>query len=158
MQSLDYSEYGSPQGEGGSAGQIGSGGLLELIDKVLDKGLVINGDVTIALAGAELLSLRINLVIASLETAKRYGIELPWEKWNRIDQDNQELQVEQDGWEQTAAQDGNAQAPDLPPDDAQTQSQQLASNKSRARSNTRIQSKRTSSSASRRNRTGSRRG
>jgi hypothetical protein len=27
----------------------------------------------------ELLSLKINLVIASLETAKRYGIRLPWE-------------------------------------------------------------------------------
>jgi hypothetical protein len=27
--------------------------------------------------------LKINLVIASLETAKRYGIKLPWEKWEK---------------------------------------------------------------------------
>ena len=56
--------------------------LLDLVDRILDKGMVINGDITIAIAGADLLSLKINLVIASLETAKRYGIELPWEKWN----------------------------------------------------------------------------
>jgi len=55
--------------------------LLELIDRILDKGLVINGDITLAIAGTDLLSLKINLVIASLETAKRYGIQLPWEKW-----------------------------------------------------------------------------
>jgi len=28
--------------------------------------------------------LKINLVIASLETAKRYGIKLPWEKWDKV--------------------------------------------------------------------------
>jgi hypothetical protein len=55
--------------------------LLELIDRILDKGLVINGDITLSIAGTDFLSLKINLVIASLETAKRYGIELPWEKW-----------------------------------------------------------------------------
>jgi len=56
--------------------------LLDLVDRILDKGIVINGDITLAIAGTDLLSLKINLVIASLETAKRYGIELPWEKWN----------------------------------------------------------------------------
>ena len=49
---------------------------------------MINGDITILVAGTEILSLRINLVIASIETAKRYGIELPWEKW----QSKQELE------------------------------------------------------------------
>jgi hypothetical protein len=57
--------------------------LIDLLDRILDKGVVINGDVTVTLAGVDLLSLKINLVIASLETAKRYGIELPWEKWAR---------------------------------------------------------------------------
>lgn len=55
--------------------------LLEVIDRILDKGLVVNGDITLAIAGTDFLSLKINLVIASLETAKRYGIQLPWEKW-----------------------------------------------------------------------------
>lgn len=57
--------------------------LFDLLDRILDKGVVINGDITIAFAGVDLLSLKVNLVIASLETAKRYGIELPWEKWAR---------------------------------------------------------------------------
>ena len=57
--------------------------LFDLLDRILDKGVVINGDITVAFAGVDLLSLKINLVIASLETAKRYGIELPWEKWAR---------------------------------------------------------------------------
>jgi hypothetical protein len=57
--------------------------LFDLLDRILDKGVVINGDITISFAGVDLVSLKVNLVIASLETAKRYGIELPWEKWAR---------------------------------------------------------------------------
>jgi hypothetical protein len=34
----------------------------------------------VTIGKVELLSLKINLVIASLETAKRYGLRLPWEK------------------------------------------------------------------------------
>jgi len=57
--------------------------IIDLIDRILDKGVVINGDITLSIVGVDLLSLKINLVIASLETAKRYGIKLPWEKWER---------------------------------------------------------------------------
>ncbi len=53
--------------------------LIDLLDRILDKGVVINGDITVTIGKVELLSLKINLVIASLETAKRYGIRLPWE-------------------------------------------------------------------------------
>jgi hypothetical protein len=54
--------------------------LIDLLDRILDKGIVITGDITVTIGRVELLSLKINLVIASLETAKRYGIRLPWEK------------------------------------------------------------------------------
>jgi len=57
--------------------------LIDLIDRILDKGIVINGDISVSIVGVDLLSLKINLVIASLETAKRYGMKLPWEKWER---------------------------------------------------------------------------
>jgi len=57
--------------------------IIDLIDRILDKGVVINGDITLSIVGVDLLSLKINLVIASLETAKRYGIKLPWEKWEK---------------------------------------------------------------------------
>ncbi|SMH71452.1 gas vesicle protein [Candidatus Nitrosotalea okcheonensis] len=58
--------------------------IVDLVDRILDKGVVITGDITISVVGVDLLSLKINLVIASLETAKRYGIKLPWEKWDKI--------------------------------------------------------------------------
>jgi gas vesicle structural protein len=57
--------------------------LVDLLDRILDKGVVINGDITVTVGRVELLSLKINLVIASLETAKRYGIRLPWEPRSR---------------------------------------------------------------------------
>ena len=57
--------------------------IVDLVDRILDKGVVITGDITVSIVGVDLLSLKINLVIASLETAKRYGIKLPWEKWDR---------------------------------------------------------------------------
>ncbi len=57
--------------------------IVDLVDRILDKGVVITGDITISIVGVDLLSLKINLVIASLETAKRYGIKLPWERWEK---------------------------------------------------------------------------
>jgi hypothetical protein len=53
--------------------------LVDLLDRILDKGVVINGDITVNVGSVELLSIKINLVIASIETAKRYGLPLPWE-------------------------------------------------------------------------------
>ncbi|MDE1829124.1 MAG: gas vesicle protein [Thaumarchaeota archaeon] len=58
--------------------------IVDLVDRILDKGVVLTGDITVSIVGVDLLSLKINLVIASLETAKRYGIKLPWEKWEKI--------------------------------------------------------------------------
>lgn len=54
--------------------------LVDLLDRILEKGVVINGDITVSIGSVELLSVKINLVIASLETAKRYGLKLPWEE------------------------------------------------------------------------------
>ena len=51
--------------------------LADVIDRVLDKGVVINADIAVSLAGVELLSIRIRAVLASLETAARFGLALP---------------------------------------------------------------------------------
>lgn len=51
--------------------------IADVIDRVLDKGLVINADIAVSLAGVELLSIRIRAVLASLETAAKYGLQLP---------------------------------------------------------------------------------
>ncbi len=57
--------------------------LVDLLDRILEKGVVINGDITVSVGSVELLSVKVNLVIASLETAKRYGLRLPWEEQHK---------------------------------------------------------------------------
>jgi len=52
-------------------------GLADAIDRILDKGLVINADITIDVAGVELLGIKIRAALASFETAAKYGLEFP---------------------------------------------------------------------------------
>ncbi len=51
--------------------------LVDLIDRVLDKGVVIDADITVSLAGVELLGIKIRAALASFETAAKYGLEFP---------------------------------------------------------------------------------
>jgi gas vesicle structural protein len=51
--------------------------LADVIDAVLDKGLVINADIMVSLAGVELLGIKVRAALASFETAARYGLEFP---------------------------------------------------------------------------------
>ena len=51
--------------------------LVDVIDSVLDKGLVINADIAISIAGVELLGIKIRAALASFETAAKYGLEFP---------------------------------------------------------------------------------
>jgi ribosomal protein S27AE len=53
------------------------GALEHIIDTLLDKGLVINADITVSVAGVELLGIRIRAALASFETAARYGLDFP---------------------------------------------------------------------------------
>jgi hypothetical protein len=50
---------------------------MHVIETLLDKGLVINADITVALAGVELLGIRIRAALASFDTAARYGLDFP---------------------------------------------------------------------------------
>jgi hypothetical protein len=52
-------------------------GLADVIDRILDKGLVINADIAVSLAGVELLGIKIRAALASFETAAKYGLEFP---------------------------------------------------------------------------------
>lgn len=54
-----------------------SSGLVDVIDRILDKGLVINADITVSIAGVELLGIKIRAALASFETAAKYGLEFP---------------------------------------------------------------------------------
>jgi hypothetical protein len=46
--------------------------LVELVNRLLDKGVVISGDVTISVAGVDLLYLGLNAVLASVKTAREH--------------------------------------------------------------------------------------
>ena len=48
--------------------------LADILDRVLDKGVVIAGDVTVSLVGVELLNIRLRLLIASVDKAVEMGI------------------------------------------------------------------------------------
>lgn len=52
--------------------------LADIIERVLDKGIVIAGDVSISIATTELLHIRIRLLISSVDKAKEMGINW-WE-------------------------------------------------------------------------------
>lgn len=54
-----------------------SDSLADVVDRVLDKGLIINADIAISLAGTELLGIKIRAALASFETAARFGLEFP---------------------------------------------------------------------------------
>lgn len=58
----------------------GTANLLDILDRVLDKGLVIAGDVRIALANVELLTIRIRLLVCSVDKAEEIGLN--WWKFD----------------------------------------------------------------------------
>jgi len=54
-----------------------TGDLAQTIEKILDKGLVINADIAVSVSGTELLGIKIRAALASFETAAKYGLEFP---------------------------------------------------------------------------------
>ena len=61
-------------------GQGRSTGLVDVLDRVLDKGLVIAGDIKVSLAEVELLTIRIRLLICSIDKAEQIGLD--WWKFD----------------------------------------------------------------------------
>jgi len=57
-----------------------SSGLVDVLDRVLDKGLVIAGDIKISLAEVELLTIRIRLIVCSIDKAEQVGLD--WWKYD----------------------------------------------------------------------------
>lgn len=55
-----------------------AGSLADILERVLDKGIVIAGDIKIDLLDIELLTIRVRLFIASVDTARKAGIDW-WE-------------------------------------------------------------------------------
>ncbi|MBK1788270.1 gas vesicle protein [Prauserella cavernicola] len=80
---------------GGAQGSSRSANLGDILERVLDKGLVIAGDIQVNLLDIELLTIKLRLVVASLETAKEVGIDW-WESdpWLTSGNDRRELEQE----------------------------------------------------------------
>jgi hypothetical protein len=51
-----------------------SHGLVDILDRVLDKGLVVAGDIKINLANVELLTIQVRLLICSIDKAEQIGL------------------------------------------------------------------------------------
>jgi len=72
-----------------------SGGLADAIDRILEKGLIINADITVSVADVELLGVKVRAALASFETAAEYGLEFPsgtnteTEAWKEAQQDKE---------------------------------------------------------------------
>lgn len=52
-----------------------STGLVDVLDRVLDKGLVVAGDIRVSLAEVELLTIRIRLLVCSIDKAQEIGLD-----------------------------------------------------------------------------------
>jgi hypothetical protein len=53
----------------------GTTNLADLLERVLDKGIVIAGDITVSLGQVELLSIKLRLIVASIDKAQEIGID-----------------------------------------------------------------------------------
>jgi hypothetical protein len=83
-------------------GQGGGANLADILERVLDKGVVIAGDIRINLLDIELLTIKLRLIVASVDKAKEMGIDW-WEddpalssgaRRNELARENAELRAQ----------------------------------------------------------------
>jgi hypothetical protein len=67
--------------------------LADILERVLDKGIVIAGDIQINLLDIELLTIKLRLVVASIDKAKEMGIDW-WETDPALNRASRELAAE----------------------------------------------------------------
>jgi hypothetical protein len=72
---------------------VNGSGLADVLERILDKGIVVAGDVAISLVGVELLTVRIRLVICSVDRALELGIRW-WETDPALSADAARLRAE----------------------------------------------------------------
>jgi hypothetical protein len=64
--------------------------LADVLERVLDKGIVIAGDISVSVASTELLTIRIRLLISSVDKAREIGINW-WENNPHFSSQSREL-------------------------------------------------------------------
>src|SRR3954447_5117144 len=73
--------------------QSGSANLADILERVLDKGIVIAGDIQINLLDIELLTIKLRLLVASVDRAQEMGINW-WESDPTLSADAKQLEKE----------------------------------------------------------------
>ncbi len=58
----------------------GSSGIVDLLDRVLDKGLIINADIIISVAGIPLIGVNLRAALAGMDTMVKYGLLTEWDR------------------------------------------------------------------------------
>jgi hypothetical protein len=71
----------------------GPANLADILERVLDKGIVIAGDIQISLLDIELLTIKLRLLVASVERAQEMGINW-WESDPSLSSDAKKLEAE----------------------------------------------------------------
>jgi hypothetical protein len=95
-----------PRGYGGAVANPQPANLADILERVLDKGIVIAGDIQVNLLDIELLTIKLRLVVASLDTAREVGIDWwerdPWltGKKSKLELENERLRARLDRLEQ----------------------------------------------------------
>ena len=78
-----------------SVGPTQPANLADLLERVLDKGIVIAGDISLSLGTVEVLTLKIRLLIASIDKAQEIGINW-WQSDPALSSHAKELEEERD--------------------------------------------------------------
>ena len=86
----------TPSGAGGPPAASEAGGnLADVLERVLDKGVVIAGDIRVNLLDIELLTIKLRLIVASVDTARRIGLTWwesdPWLSGEAADDESRSL-------------------------------------------------------------------
>ncbi|KKI99410.1 gas vesicle protein [Prochlorothrix hollandica] len=109
------------QSNRGVPSAIQSSTLADVLERVLDKGLVIAGDISVSVASTELLNIRIRLLISSVDKARELGINW-WEgdpylqsQARQLAETNQQLQLRLQQLEQELHYLQQQRAESLPP-------------------------------------------
>jgi gas vesicle protein GvpA/GvpJ/GvpM family len=67
--------------------------LADILERVLDKGIVVAGDITVSLVGIELLNIKVRLIVATVDRAREIGINW-WEADPKLTTRSSELSIE----------------------------------------------------------------
>ena len=71
--------------------------LVDLLDRILDKGLVINADIIISVAGIPLIGVNLRAALAGMETMLKYGVMQSWDErtraWEREHRKKKEISL-----------------------------------------------------------------